>query len=72
MSLDILILCLGVDSWVYLVWDFLCFLAWMSVSFPRTENVIISSNTFSALFPLLLLGPYNANVSVLDAVPEVT
>ena len=34
--------------------------------------VIISSDKFSASFSLLLLGPYNVNISMLDVVPEVS
>lgn len=40
------------------------------MSFPRTENVIISSDVFSALS--LSWDPGNAGVSVLNVVPEVT
>ena len=34
--------------------------------------VIISSDKFSAFLSLLLLGPYNVNISMLDVVPEVS
>ena len=34
--------------------------------------VIISSDKFSVSLSLLLLGPYNVNISMLDVVPEVS
>ena len=44
-------------SLVHFVWNFLCFLAWVSVSFPRLRmlSAIISSDKLSAPFSLSYL-----------------
>ena len=56
---DILIMCLGVVLFGFILFGALCFLV-LDVYFPRLEkfSVIISSNTFSAIFSLSSpLGP---------------
>ena len=62
--------------WVYPAWDSLCFLDWVSVSFPMLGkfSAITSSNIFSGPFPSLFFfwDPYNVNVDAFNVVPEVS
>ena len=62
--------------WVYPAWDSLCFLDWVSVSFPMLGkfSAVTSSNIFSGPFPSLFSfwDPYNVNVDAFNIVPEVS
>ena len=69
--------CLGVFLFGLILFGTLCaFWTWMSVSFPSFGkfSAIISSNMFSAPFLSLFSfwDSYNANVSMLDVVSEVS
>ena len=70
-------MCLCEDLFGFILFGTLCaYQTWMSVLASRLCDffflVIISSDKFSVSLSLLLLGPYNVNISMLDVVPEVS
>ena len=63
------------DFFEFIFFGTLCFLDLhgISVSFLRFEDFsVISSNKFFILFFLLLLWPFNADVCMIDIIPEVS
>ena len=72
ISLITVFLC--APSWIYPLWDFLCFQDWLIISIPlfRNFSAITSANIYlgpNSLFSFW--GPYNANVGAFNVVPEV-
>ena len=70
----LIMICLAVGLFGFILSGTLCAsCSWISGSFFRFRkfSAIISSNTFSTPFSLLLWDPYNVNVSALDVVSDI-
>ena len=74
ITMCLITMCFGVFLFWFIMYVTLCAsLTWVTASFPRFGRftAIMPSNMFSAPFSLLLR-PHNANISMLNVVPEVS